>query len=201
MSGWLGQGGVLYSMFNLDEMRDVQEKARGESSEGAMELKPMPTPKGGQKIDEERSDSDGNDDNDDCDGFVMVSSIESALSTSHQDCGHRLGNFRNYPNFNTSEERMSKLTDVFYQVVADEVFRVEGPAPKQLTYVDLGCNEAHLTLRLWKEIQNRISSSSSSSSSSGVEGGSGGVAFRAVGIDIDEVLIERARLVVRCFML
>jgi len=195
MFGLLKKGGMLYNMTHLDEMQECQEK--GESGNQIFELETRDSEKG-KKGDEKVVGDEGSEES-----FVLVEDtttpsaanesppievptsavISSAYSSTKEDKGHRLGNFWNYPEFNPSSKRLEVLPEILFALVASTV---KPGAP--LRYADLGCNEGELTLAFFQRLVAVL------------DGGNGEVDplaepkdVKSLGVDIDEVLIERAR--------
>jgi 2-polyprenyl-3-methyl-5-hydroxy-6-metoxy-1,4-benzoquinol methylase len=109
---------------------------------------------------------------------------EEALKMSTEDLGHRLGNFRNYYSFNLPSNRLEKmqnLLEYICQQVQDQSSAKrlctesrDGSQPA-FVYCDLGCNEGDLTIEMSQLLQRMMDRM-----------------IRFIGIDIDEVLIQRA---------
>jgi SAM-dependent methyltransferase len=90
-----------------------------------------------------------------------------ALESSAQDLGHRLGNFHNYYAFNPTSHRLSHMKEILEHICK------HAPSPaEQFQYCDLGCNEGDLTLEMSHALPSPV---------------------HFVGIDIDPVLVERAK--------
>jgi SAM-dependent methyltransferase len=89
-----------------------------------------------------------------------------ALKSSAQDLGHRLGNFHNYYSFNPTSHRLSHMKEIL-EYVCKHV-----PSAERFQFCDLGCNEGNLTLEMSHSLPSPV---------------------HFVGIDIDPVLIARAK--------
>ena len=112
-----------------------------------------------------------------------ATAVASAYSSSKEDRGHRLGNFWNYPEFNPSSKRLSLLPDSFFSLITSSV------TPScPLRYADLGCNEGELTVEFWNKLVSALDGSDGES----INPLTPPKDAKALGVDIDEVLIERA---------
>jgi len=152
--------------------------------------------------------------------------------TSHQDQGHRYGNFHNYYTFHPTNERMKLLGQdggILDYIASryhgnddceattktkEEKFGPSSPKKTKLEesgsssplvdsnresttkmldfgYLDVGCNEGDLTMEVAKELAHRLCSSRRQHLSS--DASSVSLLVRAKGIDIDPVLISRAK--------
>lgn len=100
------------------------------------------------------------------------------LVSDPDDKGHRFGNFHQYYDFHPIRERLSMLEGVLDEVVSN--------AGTTFEYLDVGCNEGDLTLGIGEALRHRMLQSPRP------EGASGQL-VRVHGLDIDPVLIERAR--------
>ncbi|GMI12924.1 hypothetical protein TrVE_jg13567 [Triparma verrucosa] len=167
MSWLLGQGSHLYNMFHLDEFQQAMERQENTATQD-YELHDLRQTPANPTATANTKDEDDED-------FILVSNppsnISQALQTSQLDRGHRLGNFWNYPTYNPSSARLSLIPPSYFE-------KIPSSNPLTLTYVDLGCNEGELTLPFWYQLQ-------SSSPSMQIK--------KALGIDIDKTLIDRAR--------
>jgi len=105
----------------------------------------------------------------------LADPVAAALTTTSLDRGHRLGNFWNYPTFNPASTRLDLMPASFFTSVID------GAAGSRFTYADLGCNEGDLTLPFFSALLSHLPSP-------GLR-----AAGRAVGVDIDAELVERAK--------
>lgn len=93
-----------------------------------------------------------------------------ALKSSAQDLGHRLGNFHNYYAFNPTSHRLNHMKETL------EYICKHASSAERFQYCDLGCNEGDLTLEMSLALQKVLMRP-----------------VHFVGIDIDPVLIERAK--------
>jgi len=87
--------------------------------------------------------------------------------------GHRLGNFWNYKTFNPSSVRLALMPASFYSTIT-----ANHSPTRPFTYADLGCNEGDLTLPFWQRLLSSFPAPPATA--------------KAIGVDIDETLIERA---------
>ena len=89
--------------------------------------------------------------------------------------GHEFGNFHQYYDFHSSQERLNLIPENFFQALWIELDK-----PKAFVLLDVGCNDGTLTFQLYeracKELQN-------------VE-----CMCYVLGIDIDETLIQQANV-------
>lgn len=187
---------MLYNMAHLDEMQEAEERVQDGQS---MELETCVSGVAGGAS--EGGVPDGMESVDSVESFVLVgrddipegggrsasqsimSVIGAAISTSKEDRGHRLGNFWNYPEFNPSEKRLGILPESFYALITSSV------TPScPLRYADLGCNEGELTLEFWGKLVRALEGEGEMDNPL-----ASGKDVKALGVDIDEVLIERAR--------
>ena len=88
-------------------------------------------------------------------------------------CGHRFGNFSNYYNFHSCDERLGELPlDMFEVVVGD------GKRDGACRYLlDVGCNEGNLSIGLLQYLRKLMPH----------------VTWYMLGVDLDPTLIDRAR--------
>ena len=96
------------------------------------------------------------------------------LSLNPSSKGHHFGNFHNYYEFH---ETLSRITVILEGVVV-KIWRALD-CPDTFTILDIGCNEGNLTAEMLRLVQQQLPET---------------VTVVAVGIDIDDALIERARL-------
>lgn len=94
-----------------------------------------------------------------------------ALKSSAQDLGHRLGNFHNYYAFNPTSHRLNHMKETL-----EYIFKHASSSAERFQYCDLGCNEGDLTLDMSTALQKGLMRP-----------------VHFVGIDIDPVLIDRAK--------
>jgi 2-polyprenyl-3-methyl-5-hydroxy-6-metoxy-1,4-benzoquinol methylase len=88
-----------------------------------------------------------------------------------EDAGHRRGNFHNYYSFHPSSLRMKNLKAIL-EYIGKHSFTTDNV----LQYCDLGCNEGDLTIKIASALQQQLKQP-----------------IHFVGIDMDPVLIERAK--------
>jgi ribosomal protein L11 methylase PrmA len=88
--------------------------------------------------------------------------------------GHKAGNFSNYYHFHPTKKRESLLSgaDYFRQIWKSSGF------PKRFHILDIGCNEGDLSIACFNMAQAELGED---------------VECSILGVDIDEVLIERAQ--------
>ena len=199
MSWLVGKGSMLYNMTHLDEFQVAQERSENEGGDKqfveletrkSMEIVPKPI-----AAEEEFVFVEDSRDVSEVESPPPVSSrpasvsnatiIASAYSSSKEDRGHRLGNFWNYPEFNPSSKRLGLLPDSFFSLIISSV----SPACP-LRYADLGCNEGELTLEFWSKLVSVLDGGDGESSINPL---SPPKDAKALGVDIDDVLIERAQ--------
>jgi SAM-dependent methyltransferase len=85
-------------------------------------------------------------------------------------CGHRHGNFRNYYNFHSCDERLNQLP------ITELQKRSQLEGRHEIFILDIGCNEGDLSVGVLNKAREAFPSISCS----------------LLGVDIDPVLIERA---------
>jgi SAM-dependent methyltransferase len=88
--------------------------------------------------------------------------------------GHTMGNFHNYYSFNPVERRISLLPDDFSEILLPK----GGPLEHNLIVMDIGCNAGDLTIALYTLLREKVPES---------------MAIHMIGVDIDGVLIGRAK--------
>ena len=88
-----------------------------------------------------------------------------------KDAGHRRGNFHNYYAFHPSSLRMKNL-----KAILEYIGEHHSTTTSAFEYCDLGCNEGDLTIEFASALQQQLNQ-----------------AIHFVGIDMDPVLIERAK--------
>lgn len=146
---------------------------------------------------------------------ASVTQDSSALAT--EENGHRFGNFHNYYSFNPVENRTSLMRGILDWIVSEWNFRNK----QKITtfyYTDIGCNEGDLTMEFARLLHNRFldsldvtatSQSSETAQSLSPNGNhdealivnststtllkASTVHIHVTGIDLDSILIERAR--------
>ena len=87
--------------------------------------------------------------------------------------GHLVGNFPNYYAFHPVEQRMSFISEGYWLELWDALDR-----PERLLILDVGCNEGDLSLAMYKMACGELSGEKCT--------------VKLLGVDIDEMLIERA---------
>lgn len=90
-----------------------------------------------------------------------------------QDKGHRYGNFHSYYDFHPPSTRLDKMKDIL-EYIGTNYEKKDGVS---FEYCDLGCNEGDLTIEIASALQQQLSDAR----------------VHVVGIDMDPILIERAK--------
>ena len=107
----------------------------------------------------------------------------SHVVISAADRGHRFGNFHNYYNFHPPTERIKILSKKggIFDYISNHWNEITEDGPgRAFQYVDVGCNEGDLTIKVASKLLDRLRSKDES-----------GIHVR--GLDIDPVLIDRAK--------
>lgn len=99
------------------------------------------------------------------------------------ESGHRYGNFPNYYTFHEVDERLDCISDEFI-VECFQLRNVEEGAAANFTLCDIGSNSGDLTKKLHDRVETIIASSLKDRPFS----------LRTLGIELDESLVERARI-------
>lgn len=97
--------------------------------------------------------------------------VEAVLEK--KDLGHRHGNYHNYYSFHPPSHRLDKMKDIL-TYIGDKYNETNNPT---FQYCDLGCNEGDLTIEIADALQQELQDTR----------------IHFLGIDMDDVLIQRAR--------
>jgi SAM-dependent methyltransferase len=101
------------------------------------------------------------------------SSKEARVEATSDANGHHFGNFHEYYTFHKCEDRCASLSERFFIDIWEHCGK-----PEVLHLLDVGCNEGDLTNEVLKEAQKQLPN----------------VTIKAVGVDLDSELIERATI-------
>ena len=89
--------------------------------------------------------------------------------------GHKYGNYHDYYSFHPSDVRTSLLPPNIFQDLHDN--DNDNDDTKIFNVLDIGCNEGNLTIDMYNRIRSELSND---------------ITIHVIGIDIDEMLIDRA---------
>jgi SAM-dependent methyltransferase len=117
-------------------------------------------------------------------GRVLLS-----ITAEGDDHGHRFGNFHNYYSFHPVEHRTGLLGGILDRIVAtwnkhnvqsaaDDI----GTVRRTFSYLDIGCNEGDLTMKVAQLLHERLSKDNATPP-----------LVHVTGLDLDPILIERAK--------
>lgn len=107
------------------------------------------------------------------------SAITSSIPSDDFRCGHRFGNFSNYYNFHSCDERLNEIPDHLLRRLAAKRQEPEFSEQRQkIVYMlDIGCNEGDLSVGLLMKLRNALP----------------GIDCRLLGVDLDPCLISAAK--------